>query len=545
MALQNVRSSEANKRPDPDNMENGQLAVNFNPASPGLFFRDNSATPKLIKVGPVHVGSSAPNSTPATGGETGNSVGEQWLDTTGGNYDLKVWDGSAWRSLAGEFVNADGDTMTGTLTFGINADTNAIIVQNTSGTQNVIRISKDASDSGNIYLDDSSGTNNVRFFGGTGDAYFAGEVGIGLTNPLADLHISNASPELRIQDTDGTNQIGRFRQIGAGSYYEARNNTGGGNHVFRSYNGSGYTERFRIDSNGKVGIGDSSPDATLDIKAQTSSALRLDREITDAVSYIEINADRTSANGFLGGTKFEWNGTEVAGIKAKSGPDTTNKDDGQIVFETASAGSVSERMRIDSSGNVGIGLSDPSALLHLSSSNPKFILTDPVTDVDHQLQAAPGAGNFVIDVDANSGASTPSLLCRIRGSDRLRIDSSGSIRIGTGNPAATLDLDGNYASNVTAVSALDIDCSDGNYFTKTINANSEFTFSNVPSSRAYSFTLELTHTSGTVTFPTSVKFNTSDGLPPSLTTGKTHLFMFVTDDGGTRFRAAALVDYDN
>ena len=141
MALQNVRSSEANKRPDPDNMENGQLAVNFNPVSPGLFFRDNSATPKLIKVGPVHVGSSAPNSTPATGGETGNSVGEQWLDTTGGNYDLKVWDGSAWRSLAGEFVNADGDTMTGTLTFGINADTNAIIFQNTSSTQNVIRIS--------------------------------------------------------------------------------------------------------------------------------------------------------------------------------------------------------------------------------------------------------------------------------------------------------------------------------------------------------------------------------------------------------------------
>ena len=183
MALQNVRSSEANKRPDPDNMVDGQLAVNFHPSSPGLFFRDNDTTKNLIKVGPVHVGSSAPNSTPATGGETGNSVGEQWLDTTGGNYDLKVWDGSAWRSLAGEFVNADGDTVTGTLTFETSANTNAIVVENAGGTQNVIQIYKDASDNGNIDLDDSAGTNNIKFEGGTGDAYFAGQIGIGIANP--------------------------------------------------------------------------------------------------------------------------------------------------------------------------------------------------------------------------------------------------------------------------------------------------------------------------------------------------------------------------
>lgn len=96
---------------------------------------------------------------------------------------------------------------------------------------------------------------------------------------------------------------------------------------------------------------------------------------------------------------------------------------------------------------------------------------------------------------------------------------------------------------ITAVAALDIDCSTSNYFTKTINANSTFTFSNVPSSGAYSFTLELTHTSGTVTWPASVKWNADTA--PTLTTGKTHLFMFVTDDGGTRFRGAALVDYVN
>ena len=98
------------------------------------------------------------------------------------------------------------------------------------------------------------------------------------------------------------------------------------------------------------------------------------------------------------------------------------------------------------------------------------------------------------------------------------------------------------AQNIVAVAGLDIDCSAGNFFVKTINANSTFTFSNAPASRVFAFTLELTHTSGTVTWPATVRWSTNTA--PTLTTNKTHLFMFVTDDGGTRWRGAALVDYD-
>ena len=109
---------------------------------------------------------------------------------------------------------------------------------------------------------------------------------------------------------------------------------------------------------------------------------------------------------------------------------------------------------------------------------------------------------------------------------------------------AGLTVDGPYKQTAEAVAALDIDLSAGNYFTKTINANSTFTFSNPPASgTAGSFTLELTHTSGTVTWPASVKFPLD--TPPTLTAGKTHLFVFVTDDGGTRYRGAALADYVN
>lgn len=138
--------------------------------------------------------------------------------------------------------------------------------------------------------------------------------------------------------------------------------------------------------------------------------------------------------------------------------------------------------------------------------------------------------DFRIEGDTNSG-----LLFADASVDR--------IGIGLSSPATRLDVSGNFSQNIVAVAALDIDCSQGNYFTKTINGASTFTFSNVPATRSYSFTLELTHTSGAVTWPAEVKWNADTA--PTLTAGKTHIFIFVTDDGGTRWRGAALVDYVN
>ena len=109
---------------------------------------------------------------------------------------------------------------------------------------------------------------------------------------------------------------------------------------------------------------------------------------------------------------------------------------------------------------------------------------------------------------------------------------------------AGLTVDGPYKQVVEAVSATDIDLSTGNYFTKTVSGNTTFTFSNPPASGTVgSFTLEVTHSSGNIYWPSTVKWPDND--PPSLTTGRTHLFMFVTDNGGSRYRGAALVDYPN
>jgi hypothetical protein len=176
---------------------------------------------------------------------------------------------------------------------------------------------------------------------------------------------------------------------------------------------------------------------------------------------------------------------------------------GTVGATTAAAGKFTT---LDASGNVGF-------------DGGTFTFNDAGADKDFRIEGDTAANLFFSDASV----------------DRIGINE--------GTPLARLDLNGNYAGNITAVGALDIDCSTANYFTKTIAANSTFTFSNPPSSRSFAFALELTHTSGAITWPAAVKW--PKDTAPTLTTGKTHIFIFVTDDGGTRWRGAALVDYVN
>ena len=89
----------------------------------------------------------------------------------------------------------------------------------------------------------------------------------------------------------------------------------------------------------------------------------------DHYTILEFDSNRASAGDSLSFINFKWNGDKVADIMAIAGSDTTNKDDGILAFRTsASQGSISEAMRIDSSGKVGIGTTSPAYKLHLNES---------------------------------------------------------------------------------------------------------------------------------------------------------------------------------
>ena len=135
--------------------------------------------------------------------------------------------------------------------------------------------------------------------------------------------------------------------------------------------------------------------------------------------------------------------------------------------------------------------------------------------------------------------------------DVTNIDSVGLITARNGIDVVAgistfqgVDNEKRTTEKINAVSGTAIDCSAGNYYTKTITGATAFTFTNVPTSVAYFLTIEVTcNGSNAATWPASVKWPADTA--PAITDGKTTLFMFVTDDGGTRWRGSSLADYTN
>ena len=150
---------------------------------------------------------------------------------------------------------------------------------------------------------------------------------------------------------------------------------------------------------------------------------------------------------------------------------------------------------------------------------------DDVTNIDSVglVTARTGVRVTAGGIDVTAGVSTFA----------AQIEANGGTKI-----------TGSQTSNISAMGANAVDCSAGNYFTKTITGATTFTFTNVPTGVAYTFTMEVTlNGSNAITWPASVKWPAD--TPPAITDGKTQLFVFLTDDGGTRWRGSSVVDYTN
>ena len=110
----------------------------------------------------------------------------------------------------------------------------------------------------------------------------------------------------------------------------------------------------------------------------------------------EMNANRSAGN-TLGKLVQKWNGTEVASIQFVSGSDGTNKDDAHIYFNTADAGTATERVRIDSSGRLLVGAG--------AAANPKSSGAGSI-DLDNQAFTIIVGGNHPSGGRSDNNAKT-------------------------------------------------------------------------------------------------------------------------------------------
>ena len=197
-------------------------------------------------------------------------------------------------------------------------------------------------------------------------------------------------------------------------------------------------EKLTILSDGKVGIGLTNPTKALHVTGTSSPEILL--QPSDASPGLFIgDSNRTGDGQHLAEFGARWNGTKVARIVMQAGDDTTNKDNGQLVFFTSATGTVAERLRINEVGDVGINESAPSARLHVNGGGGLFVERSAGTSVAGFKQSGGSSMNIYFQNSGSTnhpsvGSNNQDMTFGTDNNERARIKSNGAFGINTSSP---------------------------------------------------------------------------------------------------------------
>ena len=280
--------------------------------------------------------------------------------------------------------------------------------------------------------------NGVRFYTNGNNERMridaSGRVGIGASSLSQKLTLreSGATEVLTQYLNNSNSKVAYSGLTSTGRYYLATNDE------ISFHSGASYTERLRITSSGNVGIGTSSPNAKI--------------ESNQAITFSSVD---TFGQLLL---KSSGGGT---GNQLNFGVDEANS----LAFLQASNRGVGDIPLVLQryNGNVGIGTSSPAAKLQVFGGNTRVSLSGASVTTDRGYEIA--SGNVVTGKLISNPSSGELQLTAgfsgyggyttfyTNGAERMRIDSSGNVGIGTSSPSSAtwsrfLQIEGTYAGIV-------------------------------------------------------------------------------------------------
>ena len=268
----------------------------------------------------------------------------------------------------------------------------------------------------------------------------AGLVGIGTDSPSSIFDVETGTGSGINFGSDGVNAptlnfMSGSARLESAAQILVGENSGGGDFIIKTKNSSGsLTSRVSVNKDGNLTLGNT----TINLPSGTGL------QVYDASTPRLKLANSTTGVDSGSGSLLYVSGSDFL---------IENKESANMRFYTAAT----ERMRIDSAGNMGLGTNSPGNALHIKNASPSIRLESSASGYVGRNNIGPYQNILYIDCDNDNAISNSATAFTVDGSEKLRITSGGQVNIG-GNFTQT-----GFTSQITRNSTqTDILCLKGN-----------------------------------------------------------------------------------